>query len=70
MTLTKTSNNSESGGMVGFNQRSTETWDGEINGKRFTVLLDSCEAPRWSGDDMDEDERIEVMNELAERSGL
>lgn len=69
MKLTKTSSESNSGGCTAANQRATELWEGEINGKPFTVLLDSMAAPYWSGD-LNDDEREEIMDELYERSGL
>lgn len=70
MKLNRTSEYSNSAGLIGANQYAAETWEGEINGKQFTVELNSCAAPQWSGADLDEDERIEVMNELSEKSGM
>jgi hypothetical protein len=70
MTIERVSAASESGGAVAGNQHATELWRGEVNGKRFEVLLDSVEAPKWDGGELDEDEQTDVMNELNERSGL
>lgn len=61
MTLEKITTQSNAGA-TGANHRSTEFWRGEINGKAFTILIDSCAAPAWSADaDLDEDEQAAVL---------
>ena len=61
---------SNSSGITAANAFASETWNGKLGSKCFTVTLNSMDAPKWEGDDLDEDERDEVMNELSERSGL
>lgn len=70
MELELVSNYSNSSGSTGANQYASETWNGKIGEKCFTVTLNSMDAPQWDGDELDFDERIEVMNDLSERSGL
>lgn len=70
MTLTLSSNYSNSSGCTGANSYAEEIWNGELGAKHFTVQLNSMSTPVWSGDELDDDERTDVINELAERSGL
>lgn len=70
MELEKVSSYSNSSGVTAANAYASEIWNGKIGDKCFTVTLNSMAAPTWEGDDLDEDERIEVMNELSERSDL
>jgi hypothetical protein len=70
MELELLSNYSNSSGSTGANQYASETWNGKLGEKCFTVTLNSMAAPVFDGDELDEDERTDVMNELSERSGL
>lgn len=60
----------ENRGRVAANYNAMELWRGEINGKKFEVLLEASSSPKWSGEELDEFEQAEIMNELAERSSL
>ncbi len=70
MELKPQSSYSNSSGSTAANSYSSEIWHGTLGNKRFTVTLNSMAAPTWDGDELDEDERIAVMNELSDRSGL
>ena len=70
MELELVSSYSNSSGSTGANAYASEVWNGKIGGKCFTVTLNSMGAPAWEGDDLDQDEQIEVMNEIYEKSGL
>lgn len=70
MTIERVSKYSNHNDAVAANSYNDEIWAGTLGEKNFTVHIDSRTAPRFSGDELDEYERDEVLAELADRSGL
>lgn len=64
MTIRKLDHTNQTGGATGANQGSTTYYEGEIHDKHFTVLIDSMAAPSWGGEELDEDDRVDVLNAI------
>lgn len=53
------------GGAVAANQHQSILYGLNMGDGRYAeVLIDSCAAPTWSGDELDEEERFYVLTEL------